>query len=153
MRTLTAEEAAALLHLNVKRVQSLARSGKLPAARLGRKWLFPAEELERMLRTPEVESAAFDAVRRATAAATLRAGDVAASRTLEISARNRLRGRIAQVRYDGLMAEVVLRIGDQDLVAIITRDSAERMGLRPGDDAFAVVKSTEVMIGKEGAEP
>src|SRR5437870_5811747 len=131
MRTLSAEQAAALLHLNVKRVQGLARAGKLPAARVGRKWLFPAEDLERLLQ----------------------GGEAAIPRpSLEISARNRLRGRVVQLRFDGLMAEVVLRIGDQDLVSIITRSSAERMGLRPGDDAFAVIKSTEVMVGKEGRD-
>ena len=46
MNMLDAEEAAEFLHLNVKRVQSLAREGKLPAARVGRKWLFRREELE-----------------------------------------------------------------------------------------------------------
>jgi len=131
MRTLSSEQAAALLHLNVKRVQGLARQGKLPAARVGRKWLFPAEDLERLLQGGEA------AIHRPS---------------LEISARNRLRGRVVQLRFDGLMAEVVLRIGDQDLVSIITRSSAERMGLRPGDDAFAVIKSTEVMVGKEGRD-
>ena len=51
-----------------------------------------------------------------------------------------------------MMAEVVLRIGDQDLVAVITRSSAERLRLRIGDEAFAVIKSTEVILGKEGVE-
>ena len=128
MDTLNAEQAATLLHLNVKRVQSLARAGKLHAVRVGRKWLFPRESLERLLgRSTGPPHAAF-----------------------EISARNRLRGTIAQLRVEGLMAEVVLRIGDQDLVAVITRSSAERMRLRVGDEAFAVIKSTEVMLGKEG---
>jgi molybdate transport system regulatory protein len=46
------------------------------------------------------------------------------------------------------MAEVRLAIGDQELVSIITRSSVERMGLKVGDQVFAVIKSTEVMIGK-----
>jgi molybdate transport system regulatory protein len=46
------------------------------------------------------------------------------------------------------MAEVRVSIGDQELVAVITRSAAERLRLRRGDDVFAVVKSTEVMIGK-----
>ena len=50
MNLLSAREAAGLLHLNVKRVQQLAREGRLPATRVGRKWLFPEAELERMLR-------------------------------------------------------------------------------------------------------
>ncbi len=129
MRTLSAEQAAALLHLNVKRVQSLARAGKLPAVRVGRKWLFHQDQIEKLLG------------RRS-----------AAQRTLEISARNRLRGEVAHLRLDGLMAEVVLRIGDQELVSVITRSSAENLGLRVGDAAYAVIKSTEVMIGKEEPE-
>jgi len=131
MTTLSTEEAAALLHLNVKQVQNLARAGRLPAVRLGRKWLFPRERLEQLLGGPR---------------------ERAASRTLSISARNRLRGEVLHVRVDGLMAEVVLRIGDQELVSVITRSSAERLGLRAGDVAFAVIKSTEVMVGKEGLE-
>ena len=66
-----------------------------------------------------------------------------------LSARNHLRGRIVSLRTDGLMAEVVLRIGDQDLVAVITRSSAERLQLSQGDEVAAVMKATEVMIAKE----
>jgi molybdate transport system regulatory protein len=71
---------------------------------------------------------------------------------MAISARNRLRGSIARLQYDGLMAEVVLRIGDQELVSVITRSSADRLGLEVGDEVFAVVKATEVILGKEGRE-
>jgi molybdopterin-binding protein len=46
------------------------------------------------------------------------------------------------------MAEVRIAIGDQELVAMITRGSAERLALKVGDMAVAVIKSTEVMIGK-----
>jgi molybdate transport system regulatory protein len=71
---------------------------------------------------------------------------------MAISARNRLRGTISRLQYDGLMAEVVLRIGDQELVSVITRSSADRLGLELGDEVFAVVKATEVILGKEGRE-
>lgn len=128
MKTYSSEEAAALLHLNVKQVQNLARAGKLPAVRVGRKWLFPQDRIAKLL------------------------GRRAATPAIEISARNRLRGTIAHLRFDGLMAEVVLRVGDQELVSVITRSSAERMKLRVGDEVFAVMKSTEVMIGKEEGE-
>jgi molybdopterin-binding protein len=50
------------------------------------------------------------------------------------------------------MAEVVVRIGDQDLVSVITRSSAERLGLAVGDEVLAVIKSTEVMIGKQDGD-
>ena len=69
---------------------------------------------------------------------------------LEISARNRLRGRIASIVADGVMAEVRIQVGDQEIVSIITRSSAERLRLAVGDEVFAVVKSTEVMIAKAG---
>lgn len=67
---------------------------------------------------------------------------------LELSARNQLRGEIVGLRLDGVMAEVRLSIGGQELVSIITRASAERLGLAMGDSVLAVIKSTEVMIGK-----
>ena len=130
MDTLSAEEAARLLHLNVKRVQALARSGKLPAVRVGRKWLFARAELERLL--------------------TRRTGESSSPGAIEISARNQLRGQVVSVTVDGVMAEVRVRIGDQELVSVITRSSAERMGLAVGDAVLAVIKSTEVMIGKAG---
>ncbi|MDQ3138891.1 MAG: TOBE domain-containing protein [Gemmatimonadota bacterium] len=67
---------------------------------------------------------------------------------LDLSARNQLRGRVLALHIEGLMAEVRLGIGDQELVAVITRSSAERLGLKVGEVVFAVIKSTEVMIGK-----
>ena len=131
MNTLNVEQTAGLLHLNVKRVQAMARAGKLPAVRVGRKWLFPREQLESILGCPVPAHG---------------------SPTLAISARNRLRGRVTRLHVDGLMAEVSIRIGDQEVVSVITRSSAERLGLKVGDEAFAIIKSTEIMIGKQGAE-
>jgi molybdate transport system regulatory protein len=126
MGLLSAEEAAALLRLNVKRVQALARAGKLPGRRVGRRWLFDERELDTALgRGPRAESAGLD-----------------------LSARNQLRGRVLGVHAEGLMAEVRLAIGDQELVAVITRSSAERLGIKVGESVFAVIKSTEVMIAK-----
>jgi molybdopterin-binding protein len=66
-----------------------------------------------------------------------------------LSGRNQLRGIVEEVRTDGLMAQIRLRIGDQSLTAIITRDAIEALRLRRGDDALAVIKSTEVMIARE----
>jgi molybdopterin-binding protein len=65
-----------------------------------------------------------------------------------LSARNRLRGYVDEVRVDGLLAQVRLRIGDQSLTAVITADAVRAMKLRRGDDALAIIKSTEVMIAK-----
>lgn len=68
---------------------------------------------------------------------------------LSLSGRNRLRGFVEEVRTDGLMGQVRLRIGDQMLTAVITADAIEELKLRRGDDALAIIKATEVMIAKE----
>src|SRR5215468_6533262 len=70
-----------------------------------------------------------------------------------LSGRNRLRGFVEEVRSDGLLAQVRLRIGDQTLTAIITGDAVRELKLRRGDDAVAIIKSTEVMIAKEQEQP
>ena len=70
-----------------------------------------------------------------------------------LSARNRLHGFVDEVRVDGLLAQVRLRIGDQSLTAVITADAVRALNLRRGDDAIAVIKSTEVMIALAGEPP
>ena len=68
-----------------------------------------------------------------------------------LSARNRLQGFIDEVRIDGLLAQVRMRVGDQSLTAIITADAVRALKLRRGNDALAIVKSTEVMIARAGS--
>jgi molybdopterin-binding protein len=70
-----------------------------------------------------------------------------------LSGRNRLRGFVDEVRIDGLLAQVRLRIGDQTLTAVITADAVNELKLRRGDDAMAIIKSTEVMIAREAEAP
>jgi len=53
------------------------------------------------------------------------------------------------VRVEGLLAQVRLRIGDQTLTAVITRDAVDELKLKRGDQALAIVKATEVMIARE----
>jgi len=65
-----------------------------------------------------------------------------------LSGRNQLRGIVDEVRSDGLLSQVRLRIGDQILTAVITRDAVNELKLKKGDEAVAIVKSTEVMIGR-----
>jgi molybdopterin-binding protein len=67
---------------------------------------------------------------------------------VSISGRNQLRGIVEEVRADGLLAQVRLRIGDQRLTAVITRDAVDELKLRRGEEALAIIKSTEVMIAK-----
>ena len=66
-----------------------------------------------------------------------------------LSGRNRLRGFVEEVRIDGLLGQVRLRIGDQTLTAVITSDAVNELRLRRGDDALAIIKATEVMIARE----
>jgi molybdopterin-binding protein len=68
---------------------------------------------------------------------------------MKMSARNQLPGTIKKVKIGAVMAEVVMKVGDQELVAAITSGSAKRMKLKVGDTVFAVIKATEVMIAKE----
>ena len=68
-----------------------------------------------------------------------------------VSGRNRLRGIVDEVRRDGLIAQVRLRIGDQRLTAVITRDALDELRLKRGDEATALIKATEVMIAREAA--
>lgn len=68
-----------------------------------------------------------------------------------LSARNRLRGYVEEVRVDGLLAQIRLRVGNQSLTAVITSDALAALKLRRGDDAIAVIKSTEVMIATPAA--
>jgi len=66
-----------------------------------------------------------------------------------LSGRNRLRGFVEEVRIDGIVGQVRLRIGDQTLTAVVTTDALRELNLRRGDDALAIIKSTEVMIARE----
>ena len=119
---LTARQVADLLHMHVKRVQLLAREGKLPTVRHGRRWLFPR--------------------------AAILAAPADASGGIDLSARNQLRGNVRSVRSDGLMVEVAIDLAPQEIVAVITKASAERLGLSAGVDAIAVIKATEIMIAR-----
>lgn len=67
-----------------------------------------------------------------------------------LSGRNQIRGIVEEVRTEGLLAQVRLRIGDQALTAVITRDAIQELKLRRGDEAVAVIKATEVMIARSG---
>ena len=63
-----------------------------------------------------------------------------------VSGRNQLVGTIVEVRMSGLLAKVVLAIGDQRITSIITADAVREMQLRKGQTAAALMKATEVMI-------
>jgi molybdopterin-binding protein len=65
-----------------------------------------------------------------------------------LSARNQFKGTVKEVKLGNVMAEVVVTVGDIEIVSAITRSSAESLQLKPGDSVTAIIKSTEVMIDK-----
>ena len=68
---------------------------------------------------------------------------------MKLSARNQLPGRVLRVDHGAVMSTVVIRLtGGEEIVAAITKDSAEGLELAEGDEVTAVIKSTEVMVGK-----
>ena len=68
---------------------------------------------------------------------------------MQISARNALRGIVREITGDGVLCEVTLDLGNgQEVVSVITRSSAQRLGLQPGVEATALIKSTEVLLAR-----
>jgi molybdopterin-binding protein len=67
---------------------------------------------------------------------------------MSISARNHLKGKITDIKLGDIMAQVTVKVGQNLIESVITRQSAEELGLKKGDEVTAVVKATEVMISK-----
>jgi molybdate transport system regulatory protein len=68
---------------------------------------------------------------------------------MEISARNKIKGTIKEIKIGSVMAKVTIKIGDGTIInSVITIESVEDLKLKEGDKIYAIVKSTEVMIGK-----
>lgn len=68
------------------------------------------------------------------------------ARYRRVSGRNQLAGKVVSVRIDGLLAEIILAIGDAHITSIITASAARELNLKKGDTAAALIKSTDVMI-------
>jgi molybdopterin-binding protein len=68
---------------------------------------------------------------------------------MPISARNQLEGKVAEVTLGDIMAHVVVKVGKKHIESVITRRSAEQLGLKKGDVVTVVIKSTEVMLQKD----
>ena len=119
-RTYSAPEAAAALGISVETLRRWDRSGRIRTRR---------DRANRRV----ISQAEIDRIRGS--------GDS------DLSARNRFRGVVSKVQVEGLLAQVELEVQEPArLVAVITRDAAEELGLRPGMSASAVVKSTSVMV-------
>lgn len=82
-------------------------------------------------------------------ASTVRRAGKRAGVLVALSGRNQLRGLVEEVRVEGLLAQVRVRIGEQRLTAVITRDAVDELKLKRGQPALAIIKSTEVMIARE----
>jgi molybdopterin-binding protein len=67
---------------------------------------------------------------------------------MQISARNKLGGTVISIKLGGVMAEVVVRVGENEIVSVVTRTSVEELGLTAGDSVTAIIKSTEVMLAR-----
>ena len=68
---------------------------------------------------------------------------------LRFSARNQLQAKVKSVKLGAVMAEIIVELSDgQEIVSAITRTSAESLNLQQGDDVVVIIKSTEVMVGK-----
>jgi molybdopterin-binding protein len=67
---------------------------------------------------------------------------------MDTSARNQIDATVRSVTLGAVMAEVVMDVGGVEIVAAITKDSAERLGLAAGESVVAVIKATDVMVGR-----
>ena len=68
---------------------------------------------------------------------------------MELSATNKLKGNVSNVELGAVMANIKIEVSEPNIItAVITKESAERLGLKDGDDVTALIKSTEVIIGK-----
>lgn len=76
----------------------------------------------------------------------MRQGAESRRRFRRVSGRNQVAGKVISIRMEGLLAEVILSIGDTQITAIVTAEAVREMGLKKGDSAAALIKSTDVMI-------
>ncbi len=117
-------EAAELLGVRVETLRRWERDGKLRTTRTsGGQRRVPATEVARLI-----------------------AGKQQKQSIAAASARNRFPGVITDVKVDGLAATVEIQAGPNRVLAFITREAVEEMGLRPGMEAVATVKATSVMV-------
>lgn len=139
MSLLTVRQAAARVGVGYSTFKHWIYQGAVRTTRTrGGHHRVPASEVERLL----ADAGGLPDHRRSPAPA-------AALTVVALSTRNQLRGIIEEVRTEGVLAQVRLRVGDNTLTAIITRDAVAELGLKRGQAALALIKSTEVMIACE----
>ena len=120
-QSVPAADAARQLGISLDTLRRWDRQGRIRTERDSRnRRLVPASEIDRLRGGPEQH---------------------------DLSARNRFRGRIREVRVEGLLAQVELDVTEPTrVVAVITREAAEQLGLEAGQAATALVKATSVMV-------
>jgi molybdopterin-binding protein len=120
-QTYSAAEAARALGISIDTLRRWDRAGKIKVERdAGNRRIVPATEIAR-LRGPEGSD--------------------------QLSARNRFRGVVRSVEVDGLLARVEIDVTEPSrVVAIVTRESVDELGLAPGKNASGIVKATSVMV-------
>jgi molybdopterin-binding protein len=135
MDLVTPREAARRLGVSYPTLKQWIYKGSVRTRRTaGGHHRIPASEIDRLL----AASGTAPRTRRRPAG----------GKIVTLSSRNQLRGIVEEVRVEGLLAQVRLRVGDQRLTAIITRDAVDELRLRRGDEALAVIKATEVMVAR-----
>lgn len=135
---LTRTEVCLLLGVSPKSLYLWERDGHIPAPHRDRRnWrVYSPQNVESIRRYLGID-------RKEKEPAPRRKGDPADG----LSARNQLKGTVVGLRKSGLICEVVLRLaGGQEITSIITEASADRLGLKKGREATAIIKATEVMI-------
>jgi molybdopterin-binding protein len=112
--------AATALGVSIDTLRRWERSGRITFERRGQQRYLAHDELARLLRERSVSGTP--------------------------SARNRLPGIVLAVRRDGVMAQVDLACGPHRVVSLMSREAADQLGLKPGDNATAVIKAATVVI-------
>jgi molybdopterin-binding protein len=131
MDLLRPQDAAKMISVSYPTLKQWIYKGKIRSVKTpGGHHRIPRSEVDRLSGLTEVRS-----------------GRGKQTRSLEqISARNKLLGTITEVQYEGLLAQVTINVGGQLVTSIITRDACQDLGLKKGVRAFALIKSTEVMV-------
>ena len=118
-QTVPGPEAARQLGISLDTLRRWDRSGKIRTRRdEANRRIVPVSEIERLR----------------------------GKRESDVSARNRFAGTVTDVKVEGLLAQVELRAGPFRIVAVVTREAVEELGLRPGEPATALVKATSVLL-------
>jgi molybdopterin-binding protein len=116
----SASEAARLLGISLDTLRRWDRDGRIRTRRdRANRRVVPAAEIDRLRGGAEAH---------------------------DLSARNRFRGTVREVKVEGLLAQVELEAGPFRVVSIVTREAVEQLGLRPGMPATALVKATSVLL-------